>query len=323
MAESQVAERQLLILTENLYTLINSMEKVPAGLHTSVEMIKERCHELTEQIQQFRDTIITRWSNLQGELEQLSNQLKSQYENWTADNSERWDEFRKNLADSYENFLNSIRSDKRISGLRSKLRSIRPRNYFRNIFHVMNGAVGIVLYEWVLDRTACLIALGSILAVYFSLDISRRIWPRLNELMIEKWFRHIVRPRERYTIPGATYYAIALFLVVLMAEQTVAQIAVLVLCIGDPVAALVGRRWGERKIRGSKSWAGSIGFFLASFVGVVGFMVWLRPTALPIVLAMAAVAALVGALTEMFATERIDDNLTVPLAVALALMLIF
>ena len=52
-------------------------------------------------------------------------------------------------------------------------------------------------------------------------------------------------------------------------------------------------------------------------------MVWLRPTALPIVLAMAAVAALVGALTEMFATERIDDNLTVPLAVALALMLIF
>ena len=80
--------------------------------------------------------------------------------------------------------------------------------------------------------------------------------------------------------------------------------AIWVLALADPVASCVGRRWGRRPL-GAGTLEGS-----AAFVLVAGAIL---TVAVP--LPAALLGAIVGGLVEI-APWRVDDNLTIPPAVA-------
>jgi phytol kinase len=101
-------------------------------------------------------------------------------------------------------------------------------------------------------------------------------------------------------------------------DSPVGILALMVLCGGDGLADIVGRRWGTRKLpfHGEKSWAGSTAMFAGSWVFGFGFLLLFSalghfPTPLHdirtagIVAAIAAIATLVEALPC-----RDIDNLT-------------
>ncbi len=227
-------------------------------------------------------------------------------------------EARSRLMDSYEHFLNSLRAVEPLT--ESALpASLRPRNYVRNGFHVLNALTGVALYQWVFDRHGCLLVLIAVLAVYATLDITRRLWPRWNEILFDSVFKQITRPRERHQIPAASWYALATFLVVLTSQQTTAQLAVLVLGIGDPAASLVGRKWGRRKLWRRKSLVGTGAFAIASFLAAAIFLTTLKALPWGRLLPMATVASVAGAAAEVVSDDRLDDNFTVPITVAAAL----
>jgi len=94
--------------------------------------------------------------------------------------------------------------------------------------------------------------------------------------------------------------------------------AIAALALGDPAAALVGSRWGQRKYTGwarGRSVEGSIAFFL--FAGIAtGIVATVCPGGPPALRAGVGCAA-IGALVEALSPAGVD-NLTIPVAVALA-----
>ena len=88
----------------------------------------------------------------------------------------------------------------------------------------------------------------------------------------------------------------------------------LMLGVGDPVASIVGKKWGKRKIAGGKSLEGTLGFFLSSALTLFILFSLVTPhITLGTRILISAVIALGGALTELF-TGRIEDNFSIPLA---------
>ena len=104
-----------------------------------------------------------------------------------------------------------------------------------------------------------------------------------------------------------------------MENQAVIMISVAILGVSDPLAAVVGRRYGRTELVNGRSLQGSL-TFLGSGVLVSGVLLRLVQPNLSIqdVLFASVCSSLLAALAELF-SKKIDDNLSIPLAAALGL----
>ena len=84
--------------------------------------------------------------------------------------------------------------------------------------------------------------------------------------------------------------------------------------------ANTGRRIPSRKIFGQKSLAGTLGFIAVSVVCVSIFLLTFRPHfSLAYICVQSFIAAITGGLAELMSNDKIDDNFSVPLSVAIML----
>lgn len=323
------------VIANDLYSLVNALDPLPAPGSTAALALSQRCDELLLAVQRFRDSAAANREKLAASLERVAAGLRTltQYlpsapdlpsfrslkERMPSPDLTRLRETRAWLMDGYEQLLVTLRSY-RLAEVGSLPGSLRPRNYVRNVFHVANALVGAGLYEWVLDRTGCLFVLGTMLLTYLTAEFLRRAAPRVHARCFDGVFRHITRPRERYELPAAVWYTVAILLVTAFASQTVAQLAVLIVGFGDPVASICGKRWGRRKLFGRKTWVGTGAFVVAATLTCAVFLVAARDLALPTALGIALAGAVAGAVAEVVSDDRIDDNFSVPVAAALVLV---
>ncbi len=226
-------------------------------------------------------------------------------------------ERRDRLSRSYEEFLLELkeRQGARAAAL-ARSRQLKPVNYARNLFHIMNGVIAVSLYHFVLTRESALLVLGTIFAVFAVLEITRRFSERWNDFLVDKVFGAISRPSERYRTNSATLYLVALIIITWFFPKSAVEAAILVLGFSDPMASLAGKRWGRRKLFRDKSYAGTLAFFVSGLVVVGAWLAYVEPGLGMLRLAgIAAAISAVGAVTELL-SSRIDDNLSIPLACA-------
>lgn len=130
--------------------------------------------------------------------------------------------------------------------------------------------------------------------------------------------RHVARHERGYDA-GIVLYPFMVLLLVLVFRHHLhyAAIAWVMLAFGDGVATLAGKafRIGALPWNGDKSWGGFISCFLAAAAGGLAVAWWMDYQA-PIVVLVAALAA---AVAESLPTG-VDDNVTVPFAAAVALI---
>ena len=96
----------------------------------------------------------------------------------------------------------------------------------------------------------------------------------------------------------------------------VGAVAVMVLAVADPMAALVGRRYGKIQIHRNRTLEGSLAFVAAGVAISMAVLLGFYPAVgLGTALVISLTASLTGAAAELV-SGRLDDNLTIPLAAA-------
>lgn len=224
-----------------------------------------------------------------------------------------WMRFRERMVPAYESLARALRAH------RVTAPELRPTNWYRSVFHVMSAFGVILLFELILTDFTAPIVSGGFALVCWILEAMRAVSGRFNErLMGIRFFELTAHPHERHRINSATWYATALVLMVLLFPPYASVAGLAVLGAGDPVAALVGRRWGRVSLVHGRTLEGTLAFVLVgALAALVILLVWHPFAPWPTLLLVSAGGAVAGAVAELLSV-RLDDNFTIPLAAGAA-----
>ena len=183
----------------------------------------------------------------------------------------------------------------------------------RRLVHLANGSAIATAYALLFTHQQIVHLLGTFACVVYVLDrvrihdpeLAARV-PTLNALFF--------RAEEQVKEAAMTPYVIAILLTVLTFPKVVALIAIYTLAIADPLAAIVGIRWGHRHLVPNRTVEGSLAFFVAAFCVSFAVLTVFGGTVTRPAVGASIVVATLAALFEMVPL-RIDDNLTIPIFV--------
>ena len=184
----------------------------------------------------------------------------------------------------------------------------------RRIFHFVAGSI-VAIAGIFLPESVMVAGLGIVSAGGLGMEIARFKVEWLNQCLV-RWLAPLLKADEDRRITGATYMVIAGLIAFLLFDTVVAVAAMLFLALGDPAAALVGRRMPGPRLFG-KSPVGTIAFLVVSLLIVA---VLVGSGRFPYHWAL-LVGGAVAALVEL-APVPPDDNLTIPLAAGGAMHLL-
>ncbi|CAG0967103.1 hypothetical protein ARNL5_01364 [Anaerolineae bacterium] len=183
----------------------------------------------------------------------------------------------------------------------------------------MSSLASPVVYYFITRETALSI-LVPLLLLFGVSDLARISIPAFGTFY-ERWFGFLLRRHERAEqgqkrLNGATYVLLSATLCVWLFPKMIVLTAFAILIVSDTAAALIGRKFGRHPLLQHKSVEGSTAFFVSALI-VVAFAPKVQYLSLEYVIG--AVAALVGAVVEAVSGEMVDDNLSIPLSIALVM----
>ena len=202
--------------------------------------------------------------------------------------------------------------DPQVVGNSGGVASRQPRaSLMRKLIHLALASLPAV--GWLISYWLALALTATMLGASLIMEMARRWWPWFNRLLW-RFLPTVFRESEGHRILGSTWFAVGALVSLLVYGRDIGGTAVLFLSWGDPVAEIVGARWG-RPGQG-KTTAGSLGCLLACIVaGFVGVgLGGLSPWA-------ALVGAVVATLVERWSPPP-DDNLWIPVFSGLAITVV-
>lgn len=186
-----------------------------------------------------------------------------------------------------------------------------PRaSWTRKLIHLAMAILPAV--GWWISYWLALALTALMLGASLTVEAARRYWPWFNQLLW-RLLPTVFRRSESHRVLGSTWFAVGALVSLLLFGRDIGGTAVLFLAWGDPVAEIVGGRWG-REGQG-KTAIGSLGCLLAcvvaGFVGVGlgGLSLW-----------AALLGAVVATLVERWSPPP-NDNLWIPILSGLGVAL--
>jgi len=183
----------------------------------------------------------------------------------------------------------------------------------RRLIHLANGVAIASAYAVLFTQTQLVRLFGITACLVYILDRVRIHYPELLRRVPwvnERFFRAEEQLRESAMTP----YAIAILLTILTFPKPVALIAIYTLAVADPLSAIVGISWGRHRIVPGKSIEGSLAFLVATAAVAFAVLSWATPASAGARIGASLLIAVLAAVCESLPL-RIDDNLTIPLAV--------
>lgn len=250
-------------------------------------------------------------AKVKARLTELEETMRSQFASSSAASREQWMALRSALLPRYEALRAVLRTEA------VHVPALRPTNYRRSLVHVTFGFVALAIINLLPNARWMQTIAGAFFVYAWLAEFLRRRSPALNA-KIMAFYGPVAHPHEWHRVNSATWYCTALFAVALTGSPLVCSIAVLVLGVGDPAAALVGRRWGRTKLLNGRSLEGTATFVVvATLVSGLSCSMIYSQIGVGLVFAIAGFGAFVGALAELLSSE-LDDNLTIPIAAGAA-----
>lgn len=180
----------------------------------------------------------------------------------------------------------------------------------RRFFHCISGITVAYLYFKLFTHSQAVYLLGFLTCLIYIFEQVRVNYPEYSA-QFNLYSRYLLRAEEQLKESAQVPYIMGLLLTILSFPKPVAIASILILAIADPLSAIIGIRFGTKKVTDSKTLEGSLAFFFAclfcvvfsfSAYGDMSGQLW----------AMALCVAIIVSLFELIPL-RIDDNLTIPI----------
>lgn len=195
----------------------------------------------------------------------------------------------------------------------------RPSNLARSFFHALSGLSAVAAIAALRERR-WLIAIAAAWSLFaWTSELLRRRYRGAN-LRLMRVLGPIAHPHEWHKVNSATWFCSGLLALSILAPLRAAALGCVVLALGDPAAALVGRRFGRTRLVNGRSLEGTLTFAAVGTLASLAVFP-LLPGAPTSTLAVALTAGAVGAATELL-SRRVDDNLSIPVVTATAVALV-
>lgn len=182
------------------------------------------------------------------------------------------------------------------------------KELLRKLVHLMQLPIiiGYTFLHFYFSQRIGILALTALLLIlleieYIRVDYQTWLGDRITQFLSRLF---ILRRHEKTNVTGAIFFIISAIIVFSAFDYQIALAALLLTVFGDFASALMGISFGETKIFRNKSYVGTFSGLLVNII--IG---WIILPAYPLIfLSMAFTASFVETLTQ-----KLDDNLTVPL----------
>lgn len=176
----------------------------------------------------------------------------------------------------------------------------------RKSFHLLT-LIYIYAY-WFLPKTPVLWCMGVIIFLVAVFEGVRLRFPAVNKKVMAT-IGSAYRENEKNTVSGLPWtLSGSFFTMLLFPDKNIVVASLFYLAFGDAAAALVGKRFGKRKIFWDKTLEGSLACFAVCFFIGIFFFNW----------QLALAGALAAAVIELF-PWALNDNFWMPVISAFAL----
>jgi dolichol kinase len=180
----------------------------------------------------------------------------------------------------------------------------------RRLFHCASGVVVAYFYFRLFTHSQAVYLLGFLTCLIYIFEQIRVNYPEFSS-QFNPFSRYLLRAEEQLKESAQVPYIMGLLLTILSFPKPVAIAAILTLAIADPLSAIVGIRFGKRKITQKKTLEGSLAFFTATVISITWSFTAYGST-FTNTFAMAICVAFLISAFELIPL-KIDDNLTIPL----------
>jgi diacylglycerol kinase (CTP) len=184
----------------------------------------------------------------------------------------------------------------------------------RRLFHLLNGVLTATAYALLFTHEQVVHIFGTIACVVYVVDRVRIAYPDAVAQGAPWVNRLFVRAEEQVHESAMIPYVMAVLLTVLTVPKRAALVGIYTLAVADPLAAIVGIRFGRRRIARNRSLEGSLMFFTATLLIAALVLGWGTDVPTLALVWASGTIGLAGAVCEVLPL-RIDDNLTIPLFV--------
>ncbi|MCT4642388.1 MAG: SEC59/DGK1/VTE5 family protein [Bacteriovoracaceae bacterium] len=191
----------------------------------------------------------------------------------------------------------------------------------RRLFHMANGSVIATLYWLSFSHSQMIRFLGTIACLLYVAEQIRINYPQVSAkfLPITKF---VMRAEEQLKESAMVPYAFAVLLTIITFPKPIALVAIFTLAIADPMSAIIGIRFGKRKIVSHKSLEGSAAFFISTLIISNIILFNFVDASDGMIILLSLLIAFFTSCFEMIPL-KIDDNLTIPLFVSFIMWMLF
>jgi len=188
----------------------------------------------------------------------------------------------------------------------------------RRFFHMTNGSIAAVIYSFMTHSMAVHI-LGVFACVLYIFEQVRINYPEYNK-KLNKFYKYFMRAEEQLKESSMIPYVMGLLLTIISFPKIIAICSILTLAFADPLSAIVGIKFGKKKIMKSKTFEGSMAFFITCFFCLVIPLSLYTNNPFYKIFFVSLLTSAMTSYVELLPL-RIDDNLIIPIFCSLSLLI--
>ena len=192
------------------------------------------------------------------------------------------------------------------------LKTKKEFHLLRKVWHIL-GVLFLFtfLYFTGLERAQQIIGLLVFMGLVLAFELVRLNNKKFNRFFF-KFLKPFMRKNELNGFSGVFPLMLGVLVVLVVFPPLIAQMSILFLAFGDPVASFIGLLYGKTKVFREKTLEGFIGCWLCCCFLVASFWPQIYFDKMLSLSLFAISAGFIGAVSELLDLVGVNDNFTIP-----------